>query len=99
MSARRTVMRASRSVFRGAVESAITIVRCRSDTPRSNNRRSESRGSLPAREAWKDRIVETSSEAEALFTEVKRFLILAQGDDTKKWTMYSHRIDECWHQF
>jgi hypothetical protein len=47
----------------------------------------------------KDRIVETSSEAEALFTEVKRFLILAQGDDTKKWTMYSHRIDECWHQF
>jgi len=47
----------------------------------------------------KDRIVETPSEAEALFTEVKRFLILAQMDNTTKWQMYSRRVDECWHQF
>jgi hypothetical protein len=47
----------------------------------------------------KDRIVETASEAEALFTEVKRFLILAQADNTTKLQMYSRRVDECWHQF
>jgi hypothetical protein len=47
----------------------------------------------------KDRIVETASEAEALFTEVKRFLVLAQADNTAKLQMYSRRVDECWHQF
>ena len=47
----------------------------------------------------KEHIVETSEEGEALFTEVKRFCVLAQSDDTKIWTMYSFRIDEVWHQF
>jgi hypothetical protein len=47
----------------------------------------------------KDRIVETPEEAEALFTEVKRYMIMAALDYTKSWHMYSLRIDECWHQF
>ncbi|PDT44358.1 glycine-rich domain-containing protein [Sinorhizobium fredii] len=47
----------------------------------------------------KEQIVETPTEAEALFTEVKRYLVLAHADNTKKWQMYSRRIDECWHQF
>src|SRR5258705_10884785 len=47
----------------------------------------------------KEQIAETPSEAEALFTEVKRYLVLAHADNTKKWQMYSRRIDECWHQF
>lgn len=47
----------------------------------------------------KDHIVETPQEAEALFTEVKRYLVIAALDREKSWHMYSLRIDECWHQF
>jgi hypothetical protein len=47
----------------------------------------------------KDRIVETPEEAEALFTEVKRYIVICALDKTKSWHMYSLRIDECWHQF
>ncbi len=47
----------------------------------------------------KDRIVETPEEAEALFTEVKRYILVCALDNTKSWHMYSLRIDECWHQF
>jgi hypothetical protein len=47
----------------------------------------------------KDRIVEAPEEAEALFTEVKRFIVIAALDRTKSWHMYSRRVDECWHQF
>jgi hypothetical protein len=47
----------------------------------------------------KDRIVDTPEEAQALFTEVKRYMILAALDKSKSWHMYSLRIDECWHQF
>jgi hypothetical protein len=47
----------------------------------------------------KDRIVETPEEAEALFTEVKRYIVICAIDHTKGWHMYSLRIDECWHQF
>jgi hypothetical protein len=47
----------------------------------------------------KDRIVETPEEAEALFTEVKRYIVICALDNTKSWHMYSLRIDECWHQF
>ena len=47
----------------------------------------------------KDHIVDTPEEAEALFAEVKRYLVIAALDSDKSWHMYSLRIDECWHQF
>lgn len=47
----------------------------------------------------KDHVVETSSEAEALFREVKRYLVLTASDPSVAWGMYSLRIDQIWHQF
>jgi hypothetical protein len=47
----------------------------------------------------KARIAPTSGEAEALFLEAKKYLVLAQSDDTKIWQMHSLRVDEAWHQF
>lgn len=47
----------------------------------------------------KDHIADTPEEAEALFAEVKRYLVIAALDPGKSWHMYSLRIDECWHQF
>jgi hypothetical protein len=47
----------------------------------------------------KDRIVDSAEQASALFTEVKRYLVLNQVDQTKSWKMYSLRVDEVWHQF
>src|SRR5215216_1601932 len=48
----------------------------------------------------KDRIAETEEEAEKLFMEVKRFLVLVRNDaDVTAWDMYSRRVDEAWHQF
>jgi hypothetical protein len=47
----------------------------------------------------KDHIVETAEEAEALFREVKRYIVLTRFDRTKIWAMHSLRIDEIWHQF
>jgi hypothetical protein len=47
----------------------------------------------------KDRIVETPEEAESLFNEVKKYLVIARLDETRIWKMYSLRIDEAWHQF
>jgi hypothetical protein len=47
----------------------------------------------------KERVVETREEGERLFTEVKRFLVLAKSDHTLPWEMYSTRVDEAWHQF
>ena len=47
----------------------------------------------------KDRLVETPEEGEALFAEVKRFLVLVASDERVVWDMYSLRIDEAWHQF
>jgi hypothetical protein len=38
-------------------------------------------------------------EALALFTEVKRYLVLATTDRSRLWDMYSLRVDEAWHQF
>lgn len=38
-------------------------------------------------------------EALALFTEVKRYLVLAATDRSRLWDMYSLRVDEAWHQF
>jgi hypothetical protein len=47
----------------------------------------------------KDHVVDSAEEANALFTEVKRYLVLNQIDRTKAWKMYSLRVDEVWHQF
>ena len=47
----------------------------------------------------KDRIVDTAEEAEALFAETKKYLILSHADRDISWNMYSRRVDEAWHQF
>ena len=47
----------------------------------------------------KDRVVDSAEEGNALFLEVKRYLVLNQIDRTKIWKMYSHRVDEAWHEF
>lgn len=47
----------------------------------------------------KEHIVESLEEGEALFREVKRFIVLVRSDDTTLWDMHSLRIDEVWHQF
>jgi hypothetical protein len=47
----------------------------------------------------KEQIVETAEEGEALFVEVKRFLVLSRCYPDKQWELMSRRIDEVWHQF
>ena len=47
----------------------------------------------------KDHLVDSAEQGRALFTEVKRYLVLNQVDRTKAWKMYSLRVDEVWHQF
>lgn len=47
----------------------------------------------------KDRVCANTQEADALFREVKRFLYLNWTDRSRLWEMYSHRVDEVWHQF
>lgn len=47
----------------------------------------------------KDRVVDSAAEGEALFAEVKKYLILSQVDSAVSWNMYSRRVDEVWHQF
>jgi hypothetical protein len=47
----------------------------------------------------KEVIVESRNEAEDLFLEVKRYLVLDRLYPESKWQMYSRRIDEVWHQF
>jgi len=47
----------------------------------------------------KDQIVDSASEANMLFTEVKRYLVLLRLDHDAAWEMYSRRVDEVWHQF
>jgi len=48
----------------------------------------------------KEHVVETPEEGEALFSEVKRFIVMAQMDrSATTWPMYSLRVDEVWHQF
>jgi hypothetical protein len=47
----------------------------------------------------KNAVVDTAEDAEDLFREVKRYLILADLDQDCSWNMYSLRIDEVWHQF
>jgi len=47
----------------------------------------------------KERIVETADEAEALFAEAKKYIVLVRCDGTHIWEMHSLRVDEAWHQF
>jgi hypothetical protein len=47
----------------------------------------------------KDHVVDSADEAQALFDEVKRYIVLVRSDDTTPWKMYSLRVDEVWHQF
>ncbi|MFH8695545.1 glycine-rich domain-containing protein [Streptomyces chartreusis] len=47
----------------------------------------------------KDHIVDTPEEGQALFEEVKRYLVLASVSGEAAWPMYSLRVDEAWHQF
>jgi hypothetical protein len=47
----------------------------------------------------KEKIVATAPEGEALFAELKKFLVLVHLDRSRIWDMYSLRIDEVWHQF
>lgn len=47
----------------------------------------------------KERFVDTAEDACALFTEVKRYLVLCHVDRTKNWKMHSLSVDEAWHQF
>ena len=47
----------------------------------------------------KDHVCVSEDEARALFREVKRFLHLNRADRSRIWDMYSHRVDEVWHQF
>lgn len=47
----------------------------------------------------KESFVETPGDACALFTEVKRYLVLCHVDRTKSWKMHSLAVDEAWHQF
>ncbi|HEX4792319.1 MAG TPA: hypothetical protein VH370_00920 [Humisphaera sp.] len=47
----------------------------------------------------KEQIVATPEEAQVLFSEVKRYIILVYLDEKTSWEMYSRRIDEVWHQF
>jgi hypothetical protein len=45
------------------------------------------------------RLVESVDEANLLFDEVKRFLVLQEANRGRSVPMYSERLDEIWHQF
>lgn len=47
----------------------------------------------------KERISESRDDAEALFIEFKRFVVLDRTHPEKGWEIGSRRIDEVWHQF
>lgn len=46
-----------------------------------------------------DHVVDTAEEAQALFQEVKRYIVLVRVASDTVWDMHSLRIDEVWHQF
>ncbi|WP_164478269.1 glycine-rich domain-containing protein [Mycolicibacterium stellerae] len=47
----------------------------------------------------KNRTADSDAEAQMLFREAKRYLVLAQSDRSTAWQMHSLRVDEAWHQF
>lgn len=47
----------------------------------------------------KDRVVDSVAEAERLFTEAKKYLVLSEANRDVVVGMYSVRVDEAWHAF
>jgi hypothetical protein len=47
----------------------------------------------------KDRVVDSVSDGERLFTEAKRYLVLSEANPEADVGMYSVRVDEAWHTF
>ncbi|MET8862803.1 hypothetical protein ABZW11_07580 [Nonomuraea sp. NPDC004580] len=47
----------------------------------------------------KRRVAGTAEQAEALFLEAKKYIVLTQIDHSMLWQMYSLRVDEAWHDF
>lgn len=47
----------------------------------------------------KDQIVDSATDAEALFREVKRYFVMVHEHPDQSWQMHSLRVDEVWHQF
>lgn len=47
----------------------------------------------------KEQIAGTEEEAEELFAEAKKYLVLTQIDESKIWQMHSMRVDDAWHHF
>jgi hypothetical protein len=47
----------------------------------------------------KQHIVESADEAQALFDEVKRYIVMVRFDRSHVWEMHSLRVDEAWHLF
>jgi hypothetical protein len=52
-----------------------------------------------AEKLYKERFVESLGKGEALFEEVKKYLVLCESDRSTSWSMYSLRVDQAWHQF
>jgi hypothetical protein len=47
----------------------------------------------------KERLVDSADEAQALFEEAKKYIVLVRCDGSRIWEMHSLRVDEAWHQF
>jgi hypothetical protein len=47
----------------------------------------------------KEQIVSTREEAQGLFAEVKKYLIIAHCDTGRAYPLFSHRVDAAWHEF
>jgi hypothetical protein len=47
----------------------------------------------------KDRVTDTPEEAEELFTEAKRYLVLCEATPEKSFGMHSAMVDQAWHAF
>jgi len=47
----------------------------------------------------KERIVDTQEEGEALFSEVKKYLVMCKAAPDVLWNVYSARVDKVWHEF
>jgi hypothetical protein len=47
----------------------------------------------------KDQVADSLDDAERLFTEAKKFVVLCEATTDAACEMYSVRVDEAWHQF
>lgn len=48
--------------------------------------------------ALEEGLAETTDEAQDLFLEVKRYIVLSHASKAR-WEIFSHRVDEVWHNF